>query len=148
MNKEEQHNIQTGGMIAGIIEDLNSVVVSTHLAKEDESLYERLEKLSLEIKQNKIDCGSVKIQGFHHQEFLLSQHKRDIELVNRYIKHLCYKKMFDNRMHKVVQLISEYIIDSILIEEPAGFKNIRKGRDVYVKTLYRKKELVSLWYTL
>ena len=148
ISKEDQHNVSIKGAFASILDGVSPVLVQTHLAKEDENLYERLETLAKEIQQNKMDSGSVKIQAFHHQEFLFSQYKSDIELLNRYIKHLCYKGMFDIRIHKIVQLISEYTIDSILIEESTGFKNVRKGRDVHVKALKRKKELVSLWYTL
>ena len=148
ISKEDQNNVSTKGAFASILDGASPGMVKTHLAKEDEELYVRLETLAKEIQQNKMDAGSVKIQAFHHQEFLFSQYKRDIEILNRYIKHLCYKGMFDMRIHKVVQLISEYTIDSILVEESTGFKNVRKGRDVYVKALKRKKELVSLWYTL
>ena len=148
LKKEEQHNSSGSGALASILDGVTLAPVATHLAREDEELYSRLESLARDIQQNKKDAGSAKIQAFHHQEFLFSQHKRDIELVNKYIKHLCANGMFDLRMKKIVQLISEYTIDSILVDEPSGFKNVRKGRDVYIKTLFRKKEIISLWYTL
>ena len=148
LKKEEQHNSSGSGALASILDGASIAPVATHLAREDEELYGRLESLAKDIQQNKKDAGSSKIQAFHHQEFLFSQHKRDIELVNKYIKHLCANGMFDIRMKKIVQLISEYTIDSILVDEPSGFKNVRKGRDVYIKTLFRKKEIISLWYIL